>query len=297
LFKTSIRHQSLTNSKIALFFGLLLTLLSLACSSPHENSQSQRSRAVKPHINAQPIAIPSEREALQKLCEESSSRTNNISFTEEDLRSGDRRAWQQAAKGIENTRKLLPLAKELTIAAFREHAANFHLDNSDLEQVERYIQAVNSIELDESLDNVAEVDDAEPQKISIGPGYALNLTADEEAIMLLGHELTHVAAWSERLSPFIESAAQKARQVAGVSTAEDQKEDLACDYIGTQALKQFIRLRPTKESAAQRLSIPLGGCEDSTEGDLSDDEHLSEGDTLRAMLGLDPDLKKMILRN
>lgn len=211
--------------------------------------------------------------------------------------SGDRRAWQQAAKGIENARRLLPLAKELTIATFREHAAEFHLNNSDLEQVWRYIQAINRIELDESLGNVAEVDDAVKDEIRIGAEYALNLTADEETIMLLGHELTHVAVWSERLNPFIEGSARRAQEVSGVMATQDQKEDLACDYIGTEALKRFIRQHPTRESAAQRFSIPLGGCVDGDVEDTGDDEHLSEGDTLRALLGLDPELKKMILQN
>jgi hypothetical protein len=272
-------------------------LLGAACSSSHENTQGQRSRAVKPHISAQPASIPSDREALQKLCEESSRRTHDTSFTEEDLTSGDRRAWQQAARGIENARRLLPLAKELTIATLREHESEFHLDHSDLELAARYIQAINTIELDESLGNVAEVDDEQQQKILIGAEYALNLTADEETILLLGHELTHVAAWSERLTPFFEISAQRARQVSGVTATEDQKEDLACDYIGTEALKRFIRLRPTRESAAERLSIPLGGCVESFEEDTGNDEYLSEGETLRALLGLDPELKRMILHN
>ena len=211
--------------------------------------------------------------------------------------SGDRRAWQQAARGIENARRLLPLAKKLTLAIFREHQAEFHLDDSDLEQAARYIQAINSIELDENLGNVAEVDDAEQHTILIGAEYALSLTEDEETILLLGHELTHVAVWSERLTPFIDINAQRARLASGVSATEDQKEDLACDYIGTEALKQFIRSHPTRESAAARLSIPLGGCVENLDEDTGDDEHLSEGDTLRAMLGLDPDLKRMILRN
>ncbi|HEX8887656.1 MAG TPA: hypothetical protein VF779_00660, partial [Pyrinomonadaceae bacterium] len=103
--------------------------------------------------------------------------------------SGDKRAWQQATKGIENARRLLPLAKELTIATLRGHESEFHLDHSDLELAARYIQAINTIQLDESLGNVAEVDDAVKDEIRIGAEYALNLTADEETIMLLGHEL------------------------------------------------------------------------------------------------------------
>jgi hypothetical protein len=297
LFQGSTRHLFPPSSKLVLLLGLLLALLSFACNSLHENSQVQKRRAAKPHINAQPASIPSEREALQKLCEESSRRADSSSFTDEDLMSGDRHAWQQAARGIGNARRLLPLAKKLTIAIFREHQAEFHLDDSDLEQAARYIQAINTIELDENLGNVAEVDDAEQRRILIGAVYALNLTADEETILLLGHELTHVAVWSERLTPFIDISAQRARLVSGVTVTENQKEDLACDYIGTEALKQFIRLHPTRASAAERLSIPLGGCVDNADEDISDDEHLSEGDTLRALLGLDPDLKRMILHN
>lgn len=64
-----------------------------------------------------------------------------------------------------------------------------------------------------------------------------------------------------------------------------------------QVLKQFIRLRPTRESASERFAIPLGGCEEEPGEDTGDQDHLSEGDTLRALFGLDPELQKMILEN
>jgi hypothetical protein len=296
LFKSLIHHPKAKNSR-RILICLFLALLGAACSSQLEDFPAQRNHPLKFRIHSQHDAIPSEREALQKLCEVSSRQIGSVSFTSEDLSGGDRQAWKQVFQGIENARKLLPLAKDLTVATFHEHAEDFHLASPDLKQAESYIRAVNSIVLDESLDNAAEVDDQDPQKIRVGPEYALHLTADEEIILLLGHELTHVAAWSERLDPFIERSAQKARQVTGVSPTEDQKEDFACDYIGAQVLKEFIRLRPARESAAERFSIPLGGCEDETGEDTGDEEHLSEGDTLRALIGLDPELQKMILQN
>lgn len=298
LSKRKIWQLRLTNLKRTLILVLLIALLSVACGFRQESGTSQRSRPAKPHIATESHVSASDQEALLRLCTESDRKTNKTFFSGEDLIRGDVNAWQQVAEGIEHARKLLPLAKQLTIATLREHQADFQLESSDLAQAVKYIEAVNSVVLDEDLDNVAEVDDEDPNKIHIGPEYALYLKADEESILLLSHELTHVAAWSDKLDPFIESAAERARLVAGVSPTEEQKEDLACDYIGAQALKQFIRLRPNKESAARRLSLALGnGCEAGATDDVGDEEHLSEGDTLRALIGLDPDLKVMILHN
>lgn len=288
--------QKHTGNRQTLILCLILTALCTACAAQHLDSTRQQSQVIKSETKVSPVA--SERDALQKLCVESSHHTGGTVSNYEDLRNGDARALRQANKGIGNARKLLPLAKELTIATFRRHAADFHLSSVDLEQIEKYITAVNSIMLDESLENVAEVDDEKPQEILVGAEYALTLTEDEEAILLLCHELTHVAVWSGRLAPFIENSAQMAGQTAGVFPTEDQQEDLACDYVGAQALKQFIRLRPNRESAAARLSLALGnGCEPGTVDDEGDEEHLSEGETLRALIGLDPELKSMILHN
>jgi hypothetical protein len=120
------------------------------------------------------------------------------------------------------------------------------------------------------------------------------LTADEEVILLLAHELTHVAIESDELDPFIENVAKKSEDLADVFPTEDQKEDLACDFVGEQALEKYVTLYPANHSTAQRLAIGLGqDCDSGT--DNGDEEHLSDSATLRAIFALDPELSKLIL--
>jgi hypothetical protein len=178
------------------------------------------------------------------------------------------------------------------------HAGEFGIGASELRQAEDYINAVDSIVLDKDLGNLAEVDDDYPREIRIGPEYALYLSADEETILLLAHELTHVGAESEQLGPFIENIAKKSEALAGIYPTEDQEEDLACDFVGEQALEQYVTLYPSNSSPAERLAIGLGqDCISDNDGDDGDEEHLSDSATLQAIFALDPKLSKLILSN
>jgi hypothetical protein len=74
--------------------------------------------------------------------------------------------------------------------------------------------------------------------------------------------------------------------------------------MAAQVLKRFIWLHPTSESTWKRLSEALGNessverlshgwasfCDAYYASDQSDGEHLSANETLRALLGADPEL-------
>ena len=119
--------------------------------------------------------------------------------------------------------------------------------------------------------------------------------------------MTHVAARSRKLDRFIAGAADNARRGAHVETTADQREDLACDLVGEMVLKRFIALNPSSDSAATRISRVLGyeapaarlarAWDDfcaSYNGDLGDDDHLNQYETIRALLALDPELQSLM---
>lgn len=215
---------------------------------------------------------------------------------------------RQVHLGINNVRRLLPLAKRLTVESLREgNRGADDLKTSVLLREKRLINAVRKVVLDQHLGGMAVVRDDRLSEIRIGSDYAPYLTSDDEAIFLLGHELMHVAARSGRLDRFIENVAENAKLSANVEATEDQKEDLACDLTGAQVLKRFIALKPTREAEAERLSRGLEyeppsvrlarAWEDfcaSYYGFSGDEYHLSHEQTIRALVGLDPTLKGLV---
>jgi hypothetical protein len=209
---------------------------------------------------------------------------------------------RQARLGIKNARRLLPLAKNLTLEALRAS-----LKSSGLVREKQSIASVKKIVLDPGLGDTAEVREDNLSVIHIGTEYATYLTSDDEVMLLLGHELTHVAARTGRLNQFIEEVAETARLDASIAPVERQKEELACDFVGAEVLKRFIALHPTEETNAERFTRAFGYdppaerfarawqyfC-DYYKGDLGDEEHLSPYQTLNTLLRFDTELKALV---
>jgi hypothetical protein len=212
--------------------------------------------------------------------------------------------------GITNTRRLLPLAKKLSIKALIVWVEHNGAPAQNLTRSQQKINKVDRVILDGALGGAAGVRDDRPREIRIGSGYAETLISDDEAVFLLAHELTHVAAETGELDGFVESVSRKAKVASGVEMCADQEEDLACDFIGAQVLKHFIDLYPTDESKAERLLRTCGyelpserlarAWDDfcaSYNGYTGDTHHLSQDLTVRALAGLDPELKAFIDRS
>jgi hypothetical protein len=209
---------------------------------------------------------------------------------------------RQIHLGMENAKRLLPLAKNLTLEALRAR-----LKTSGLVREKRLIASVKKIVLDPSLGGSAEVREDNLSVIHIGPEYATFLTSDDDAMLLLGHELTHVAARTGRLNQFIEEVAEAAQRYASIAPVEKQKEELACDFVGAEVLKRFMALHPTEEAIAQRFTRAFGYDPPAErfaraweyfcahyKGDLGDEEHLSPYQTLSALLSVDTELKTLV---
>lgn len=204
--------------------------------------------------------------------------------------------------GLKNLRRLLPLAKSLTLQVLGER-----LMTSRLLRERRLIASVRQIVFDPGMGNAAGVVEEDLSVIRVGPDYAVYLTSDDDAMLLLGHELTHVAARAGRLKPFIQSVSELARQSADLTLDGEQREELACDFTGAEVLKRYIALHPTGERSAERFSRPFGYqptaerlanawkefCA-SYNGDPLDEVHLSWYQTMRVLPGLDPELKSLI---
>jgi hypothetical protein len=247
-------------------------------------------------------------QALPALCEsESPAGADGFNRFEDEGGVG---ALRQAHNGIKNATRLLPLARRLTLQALRQAGAPNPISPGGLTAAKRRIEAVKSVVLDPQMGNSGAVCDERPWEIRIGPAYAMHLTSDDDALLLLVHELTHVASWSGRLDGFVNSLADKARFTAGVAPTAGQKEDLVCDYVATLAVERFVELHPTAESKMERLSRVLGyessdarlrlAWEDfcaSYHGDYDDpgdEEHLSRRDNIRALRGLDLELRTLV---
>jgi len=209
---------------------------------------------------------------------------------------------RQIHLGLKNVRRLLPLARNLT-----QDALAGLVKTTNLFREKRLIAAVRRIVLDSSLSNAAGVREDDLSVIRVSPDYAAYLVSDDEAMLLLSHELTHVAVRTGRLNAFIEDVNEVAHSAARLELNEEQKEELACDFTGALVLKRYIALYPTDETGVQRFSRLFGYepprvrlalawqnfC-DSYNGAPPDDEHLSQDEILRALVGLDTELRALI---
>ena len=208
----------------------------------------------------------------------------------------------QMLLGLKNARRLLPLAKQLTLEFLHERVKTSALTNEA-----RLIAAVNHLLIDHSLSDSAEVREGDLSKIWIGPDYARYLVSDDEAVLLLSHELTHVAVRAGRLNKFIDSVTTTARLSANLELNQAQNEELACDFSAAEVLKRFIASHPTNEPSSKRFSLAFGYetpakrlarawsdfCA-SYRGDSRDDQHLGQDETIRALIVLDQDLKAFV---
>lgn len=210
-------------------------------------------------------------------------------------------------RGINNIRRLLPLAQRWTLETLQQVTAEYDAWPTVRLRITRLIYSVHSIVRDEHLRSMAAIRDNRLTEIRVDPAYAPYLASDDEAIFVLAHELTHVAARSGKLDRFIEGVAQNAKRNAQVEPTVGQREDLACDYVAELVVKRFISLNPTSDSAASRLSRVLGyespderfarAWEDfrlAYDGDPGDGDHLAQYQTIRALLALDPELQSLM---
>jgi len=245
--------------------------------------------------------------ALSKLEERQALNTGDLASVETDPKERGIYSWQDVEHGVGNIRRLLPSVQRWMLEALHDATENYAVKQSDWPRINRLVGGVHRITFSEGLRGVAAVRDDKLSEILVDPAYAPYLISDDEAVFVLAHELTHVAARSNKLDRFIKGVADNVKRNAAVEPTEAQREDLACDLIGELVLKRFIALKPTSESMTARVSTVFGY--ESPEkrferaweefcaaynGDPGDDDHLTQYQTIRALLALDPDLRSLM---
>lgn len=246
-------------------------------------------------------------QALSKLEEQQGLSTGTVASVSEDPKERGIYSWQDVEHGVGNLRLLLPSVQGWMLEALREATESYDVKPSDWPRIGRLVRGVRRVVFSEGLRGVAAVRDNRLSEILVDPMYASYLISDDQAVFVLAHELTHVAARSNKLDRFIKGVSENVSRTAQVEPTEAQKEDLACDFIGEQVLKRFIALKPTGESTTARLSTVFGY--ESPEqrfsraweefcaaynGDPGDDDHLTQYQTIRALLALDPELRSLM---
>jgi len=235
-------------------------------------------------------------------------------FTLSDAASADRDYYERSThnrrdseQGIRNMRRLLPSAKQMTIETLHEATESFATQPKDWLRVSGLVNRVCKIVRTKDLGSTAAVQDGRPSEILVDSDDAPYLRSDDEALFVLAHELTHIAARSGKLDRFIQCVAEDSNRTSHVTATRDQREDLACDFVGELVLKRFVTLNPTCESVFARISRVLAyetpserfarAWDDfcaSYNGDPGDRDHLSQYQTIRALVALDPDLQSII---
>jgi hypothetical protein len=283
LSSTLIHRQRRISMLPAIGLGLLLGLLLASFSAPLGPGLSPQPIPGKPGPLKNQPALPA------VLCtEDHGGRPSHQS----DLLAASRHVTelQMSLRGIRNVKRLLPVAKGLTTEALHRTGLHCGLNGHQVQQAESRIISANRILLDKRLSDSAMVDDRYSSEIRIGPICAAALVSDDAAVFILAHELTHIGNSEGDLQALARSVSQEARSIACVSATDWQEEDLACDFIAELVLRRFIGGRPTNKSPEERLCLILAS------GNPGDKTHLSDAQTLRALIGLDPQLKLMLMK-
>ena len=208
----------------------------------------------------------------------------------DDLGAPQAPASRASLRGVRTLKKLLPVARALTNDALQNTGLRYGVAGTQIQEAVRRINSANRVLLDKRLVDSAMVDGSLPSEIRIGPVCAESLASDDEAVFILAHELTHIGNSRGELQALARQISREARSIACVNATSKQEEDLTCDFIAEQALRNFVVARPTARSAEERLCLALAG------GNAGDRSHLSDAQTLRALIGLDSQLRLLLTK-
>jgi hypothetical protein len=207
----------------------------------------------------------------------------------------------EAREGAERAQRLLPLAKNLVIAALRQLATEYGFEKSakfnvKIQHAVDRVNGVRSVKPDmDSRDN-ASVFLSKPRVITFGTIFLAGLRSDEGMISVLAHELMHIADGdNDSLRQLVAAVGKKASDLTGLEVHGQRGEEITCDLIGAMAVRAYIAGTPGYESVARRVARSIQhNCVEQDEGD---EDHLSPRDTIRALLALHPVLVKELIND
>ncbi|MGA9997117.1 MAG: hypothetical protein WBP93_16995 [Pyrinomonadaceae bacterium] len=194
-----------------------------------------------------------------------------------------------AVAGARRAERLLPVAREMVIAALRQLSKEYRTDPQKARTVALRVQAVTKVKPDMDARDNASVYLREPHTINFGTIFLAGLRSDEGMISVIAHELTHIAdGRDDALHPLFRLIGARAVARTGLRIAGQRSEELTCDLVGAMVTQSFIERKPSAEKAARRLARAIEhNCVDEDE---ADDDHLSPRNTMRALLALDSTL-------
>ncbi|MEA2174379.1 MAG: hypothetical protein QOD00_1971 [Blastocatellia bacterium] len=287
-------------SRFVLAFILLLTSLcavdraALAQGGAEDKAGSHSERA-------RPNAPPFEREMVERamsvVCiERSNDPLGSVPIDEMQARPSLPLAHPDAVAGAHRAQRLLPVARELAIAALRQLAREYNIEDARIRVATGRINAVQEIEPDMDLRDNASVTVRNPRTIHFGTIFLAGLRSDEGMISVLAHEITHIADGKEdTLHILFRLVGRRASGLTGIRTTGQRAEELTCDLIGAMAARAFIERTPSRERLVRRLARAVEhNCVDE---DDTDDDHLSPRNTMRSLLSLDQTLTRDLSGN
>jgi hypothetical protein len=199
-----------------------------------------------------------------------------------------------AVAGAKRAKRLLPVARELTVIALRQLGSEYKIEPWRIAIASRHIRAVTEIEPDMELRDNASVTLSDPYTISFGTIFLAGLRSDEGMISVLAHELVHIGdGRNDSLHPLFRLIGRRAASLTSLHISGRRPEELTSDLVGAMAARSFITRIPRDEPLKRRLArLVEHNCvvEDET-----DDEHLSPRNTMRALLALDPALTYSVI--
>ena len=202
----------------------------------------------------------------------------------------------EVVAGAERAQRLLGTAKNLVIVALRRLSDEYRIsgDRNHPARISRAIarvQAVNRIRPDVEARDNASVYLRSPHAITFGTIFLAGLPSDEGMISVLAHELVHIADGdTDTLRRLFRAVGDRASKLTGLRIRDQRAEELTCDLVGEVAAQSLISTTPNYEPLPRRLARSIEhNCVDEDE---ADEDHLSPRNTIRALLALDPALRR-----
>lgn len=203
-----------------------------------------------------------------------------------------------AVAGAKRANRLLPITKKLVaneiVQLAKEYGMYSGLARARVNAAAARVQAVKQVRPNVDARDNASVLLRDPRAIEFGTIFLAGLRSDEAMISVLAHELTHVASGqTDALRPLFRAIGRRAAARTGLRIQGQRAEELACDLVGVDATRAFIRQTPSWEPLPRRLArLVEHNCVDD---DSADEDHLSPRNTIRALFSLDLDLAQELL--
>jgi hypothetical protein len=282
------------NSRAAFLLFIVAVLLApfpAGSGALAQKAQDERpeSHSTRPRLD--PALEMAERAMSAACSERRNDPLGSVPIDEMQARPSLPLAHPESVAGLKRAEKLLPVARELTIAALRELAAEYRLEEWRTRAAASRIRAVWEIEPDMDLRDNASVAMRTPHTIHFGTIFLAGLRSEEGMISVLAHEITHIADGKEdALHPLFRQVGRRASGLLGMRITGQRAEELTCDLVGQMVARLFIERQPNREPLARRLSRSIAhNCVDDED---TDDDHLSPRNTMRALFVLDPTLAR-----